>query len=77
MGSILYLNSSDGSEPGGPGAHGASDSGAGPTIKQGHMIVSDFSRCSVSNLPEREPECSDSAEENEDVHDALARGDVG
>jgi len=45
------------------GGHGESVSDTGPTISEGHMIESDFSRCRVNSRPDP-GELSDSTDDN-------------
>jgi hypothetical protein len=45
------------------GEHGESVSDTGPTISEGHMIESDFSKCRVNSRPDP-GELSDSTDDN-------------
>jgi hypothetical protein len=45
------------------GEHGESVSDTGPTISEGHMIESDFSKCKVNSRPDP-GELSDSTDDN-------------
>ena len=67
VGSMLYcistaLSSNHGYTPAGGGE---TLSGTGPTIREGHMIDSAFSRWMVRSLPE--PVCKDSRDEKEEA----------
>jgi hypothetical protein len=75
VGSILNGNSASGDDPAGPGGHGDSVSDTGPTMRQGQMIESDFSRCTVKSRPGPDA-CSDSTDDNgEAIVFAKCRGE--
>lgn len=48
------------------GEHGESVSDTGPTISEGHMIESDFSKCRVNSRPDP-GELSDSTDDNDEA----------
>ena len=63
VGSILKDDSASCDDPTDIGGHGESVSDTGPTISEGHMIESDFSRCRVNSRPDPD-ELSDSTDDN-------------
>lgn len=66
VGSMLYVCSRSALRPVGLGRQGESVSGTGPTIIDGQMTESAFSRCMVKSLPEVEA-CNDSDDEKDDA----------
>jgi hypothetical protein len=63
VGSILKGDSASGDNPAGPGGHGDSASDTGPTMREGQMTESDFSRCRVKSRPDPDAS-SDSTDDN-------------
>jgi hypothetical protein len=63
VGSILNDDSASCDDPMDIGGHGESVSDTGPTISEGQMIESDFSRCRVSSRPGPDA-FSDSTDDN-------------
>ncbi len=60
---MLKEDSASKDKPIGLGGHGESVSDTGPTIREGQMIESDFSRCRVNSRPGPDA-CSDSTDDN-------------
>jgi hypothetical protein len=63
VGSILKDDSASCDDPIDIGGYGESVSDTGPTISEGHMIESDFSRCRVNSRPDPD-ELNDSTDDN-------------
>jgi hypothetical protein len=63
VGSMLKGDSASWDDPIDLGGNGESASDTGPTINEGHMIESDFSRCRVNSRPDP-GELSDSTDDN-------------
>jgi hypothetical protein len=75
VGSILKDDSVSGDDPMALEGHGESVSDTGPTMSEGQMIESDFSRCTVNNRPGPDA-LSDSTDDNgEAMLCAKCRGD--